>query len=99
MLYGEKTLPTKATRKSERRKRRDPNETKKDSFLRLAETRLKAIQDKLRILSNLANTQHYEFESGDVDKLFIQIDKSVATARKEFESALKNKSAGPKKSR
>lgn len=74
-----------------RRKRRDPNETKRDSFLRLAETRLKAIQDKLRVLSNLANTQHYDFEASDVEKLFKQINQSVRDAREEFESALKYK--------
>lgn len=85
-------MPAKTGQSGERRKRRDPNETKRDSFLRLAETRLKAIQDKLRVLSNLANTQHYDFEASDIDKLFNQINRSVKDARKEFKTALKRKS-------
>jgi len=84
-------LPDGATKNGERRKRRDPNETKRDTFLRLAETRLKAIQDKLRILTNLANVYSYEFKESDIDKLFKEIDESVRGARKEFESALKHK--------
>jgi CBS-domain-containing membrane protein len=78
-------------KKTERRKRRDPDETKRDSFERLAETRLKAIQDKLRVFSNLANTQHYDFEPEDVSELFSKIDDYVANARDEFESALRAK--------
>jgi hypothetical protein len=84
-------MPSQDAKKTKRRKRRDPDETKRDSFVRLAETRLKAIQDKLRVLSNLANTQHYDFEPEDVAELFSKINTSVANARDEFESALRTK--------
>jgi len=82
-------VPTKSENSDNQN--RSPNETKRDTFLRLAEKRLKAVQDKLRILSNLANVYAYDFEESDIDKLFDNIEQSVRDTRKDFDSALKKK--------
>ncbi len=82
-------MPTKSENSDNQN--RSPNETKRDTFLRLAEKRLKAVQDKLRILSNLANVYAYDFEESDIDKLFDNIEQSVRDTRKDFDSALKKK--------
>lgn len=78
-----------------RRKRSVPGETKHDKFLRLSKSRTEAIERQLKILSNLSNTQHYDFRSADVNKIFDKINREVQLSRNRFDSALALKRQSP----
>lgn len=87
--------------KTTRRKRSSPEETKRDKFQRLSKSRTEAIEKQLKTLSNLSNTQHYDFGSADVARIFQRINREVQLSRNRFDSALalKKQSLQTKKSR
>ena len=49
-------------------------ETKRETFLRLAEKRTNTVIERIRILSNCANPYVYEYTEQDVRKIFGAID-------------------------
>lgn len=59
---------------------------KRASFVRLAEKRTMAVMEKLRILSNLANRNVYEYSEEDVRQIFQAIEEELRTARNRFET-------------
>src|SRR5437899_727676 len=61
------------------------------NFTRLAEKRTLAVMDKVRILSNLANRNLYEYSEHDVRQIFDAIDEELKAARTRFESTRKRK--------
>ena len=44
-------------------------ETKRDRFIRLAETRTNKILNMISLLGNCANTSIYEYTDADIDKI------------------------------
>ena len=61
------------------------NETKRDKFVRLAETRTNKIISMIKLLGNCSNTNIYEYSQDDVDKIFSAIESEVKEAKKKFE--------------
>lgn len=59
-------------------------ETKREKFVRLAETRTNKIIDMIRLLGNCANKSNYEYSETDVQKIFTAIDKELKTAKLKF---------------
>jgi hypothetical protein len=66
-------------------------ETKRDRFIRLAETRTNKILNMINLLGNCANTSIYEYTDADIDKIFGAIESEIREAKRKF-----NRSA-PKK--
>lgn len=71
--------------KQTRRRRRKSDETKRETFVRLAESRTEAAREKIRLVGNLAAPRHYEFTSADIDKIFDAIEDEVRRARTRFD--------------
>ncbi len=59
-------------------------ETKREKFVRLAETRTNKIIDMIRLLGNCANKSNYEYSEADVQKIFNAIDKELKTTKLKF---------------
>ena len=60
------------------------NETPKERFTRLANSRTNAVLDKLRILGNLSNRQLYSYSEEDIDKIFSAINKEIKMVQAKF---------------
>ena len=67
-----------------------PNETKEDRFRRLAEQRVAATLDKIRLIGNLATSQ-YSYNSDQVAKIFAALKEAVADVEDKFHRTLERK--------
>ena len=59
-------------------------ETSKERFKRIAAARTNAVLQKLRVLSNCANRQYYDYIEEEVDIIFSAIEKKVKEAKSKF---------------
>lgn len=59
-------------------------ETKRECFVRLAETRTNKILDMLRLLGNCSSKGSYEYTEDDVKKIFGAIEKEVKNTKNRF---------------
>lgn len=59
-------------------------ETKRERFVRLAETRTNKILEMLRLLGNCSNTANYEYTEEDVKKIFTVIEKELKEIKNNF---------------
>jgi hypothetical protein len=57
---------------------------KRANFIRLAERRTNTVLEKIRILSNCANTNAYDYSDEDVNAIFSAINEELDTARAKF---------------
>jgi len=60
-------------------------ETKRQKFIRIAETRTNSVLDRIRVLSNCSNPYAYEYSDEDVREIFATIDQALKKARAKFE--------------
>jgi hypothetical protein len=60
------------------------NESKRERFVRLAETRTNKIINMVQLLGNCSNTSAYEYTEADVEQIFSAIEASVREAKKKF---------------
>lgn len=60
------------------------SETKREKFVRLAETRTNKIIEMLRLLSNCANKSNYEYDEEDIKQIFNAIEKEVKITKNAF---------------
>ena len=60
------------------------NETKNDKFKRIASGRTRRIIGELRLVGNCANTNTYSYDSKQVNKIFITIEKEVSRVKALF---------------
>lgn len=60
------------------------NESKRERFVRLAETRTNKIISMVQLLGNCSNTSAYEYSDADVEQIFSAIEASVREAKKKF---------------
>ena len=67
-----------------------PNESKEDRFKRLAEQRVAATLDKIRLIGNLATSQ-YSYNSDQVAKIFAALKEAVADVEDKFHRTLERK--------
>ena len=58
--------------------------SKEDRFRRLAEQRVNAILDKLRLLGQLSNRRNYDYGQEQVDVIFKAINKEVRLTKAKF---------------
>jgi len=80
---------TKAADRKTRKKRRMPNETKRERFERIADARTNQVLDKLRILGGLANSRYYDYSQEDVKVIFDAIFEELESTRSKFLSSTK----------
>lgn len=59
-------------------------ESKREKFVRLAETRTNKIINMLQLLGNCSNTNAYEYTQKDIDKIFKAIEFETQEAKKKF---------------
>jgi hypothetical protein len=59
-------------------------ETKKDRFRRVAEKRVQNILNAVRSLSGLSNKKVYEWEAGQLEKIWKAIEQEIANCKKSF---------------
>jgi hypothetical protein len=66
---------------------RDPRRTtmKKDKFKELAEKRVNAALEKLRLIGNLSDKKSYEYTSGEVQEIIRCLHEEVNHIKKRFE--------------
>ncbi len=60
-------------------------ETKRQKFVRIAETRTNSVLEKVRVLSNCSNPYAYEYTNEDVREIFGTIEQALKKARAKFE--------------
>ena len=60
------------------------NETRRQRFKRLATKRVNKTLNQLRVLGNLANKSYYDYNEGDVKKMFRAIDAQLKTVKGRF---------------
>lgn len=68
-------------------------ESKHDKFKRVAEARTNKIIDMIRLLGNCSNTAVYEYNYGDIKKIFdaIESELKLCTNKYEDNSNVENK--------
>lgn len=59
-------------------------ETKRDKFVRLAETRTNKIIAMLRLLGNCSNRANYDYSEVDVQKIFNAIEKELKITKSKY---------------
>lgn len=63
-------------------------ENKKEKFKRIAENRTNKIIDMLRLLGNCSNTNNYDFEKEDIDRIMNALERELKGVKNKFENAL-----------
>ena len=66
-------------------KPRIDNETPEDKFKRIASMRTQRILDDLRLLGNCSNSNIYQYNQAEVNKIFSTIEKELKRIRSLFE--------------
>ena len=66
------------------------NETKEERFKRLAEQRVAATLDKIRLIGNLATSQ-YSYNGDQVAKIFAALKSALADVEDKFQRTLERK--------
>ena len=57
------------------------NESKRERFVRLAETRTNKIIEMLKLLGNCSSKTNYEYTEEDVKKIFTALDKELKSTK------------------
>ncbi len=65
-------------------------ETKKERFKRVAEKRVQNIINAIRSLSGLSNKKVYEWENGQLGKIWKAIEQEIETCKKSFKDPESN---------
>lgn len=59
-------------------------ESKRDKFIRLAETRTNKALEMIRLIGNLANKSVYDYSDKDVQKIFKALETEIEMAKKQY---------------
>ena len=60
------------------------SESKRDKFIRLAETRTNKALEMIRLIGNLANKGVYDYSDKDVEKIFKALETELEIAKKQY---------------
>ncbi|MGN1222787.1 MAG: hypothetical protein ACI4T1_01495 [Christensenellales bacterium] len=60
-------------------------ESKRDKFIRLAETRTNKALEMIRLIGNLSNKAVYDYTDKDVDKIFKALETEIEMAKKQYD--------------
>ncbi|OGD85918.1 hypothetical protein A3B51_01590 [Candidatus Curtissbacteria bacterium RIFCSPLOWO2_01_FULL_41_18] len=66
-------------------------EEKRDKFRKIAARRTDVVLEKLRILSNCANTQLYSYNDDEVRKIFKAVDDQLNIVKARFQKKRRDK--------
>jgi len=66
------------------------DETKREKFIRLAESRMNNALKQIELLSNLSNTRAYEYTSDDIEKMVKTLKNAVNNLEYAFKIDKKN---------
>ena len=69
------------------------NETKRERFIRIAETRTNKIIDMVQLLGNCSNTSAYEYTDEDIDMIFSAIENAVKEAKRKYSKSDSSKNS------
>lgn len=61
------------------------NETKRDRFRRLAQSRTNQVIKRLKILGNCAERSRYEYTKEDTERIFAAIDRRLNKTKAKFD--------------
>ena len=64
---------------------------KREKFKRLANTRVNVVLDKLRLIGNLSDNRHYEYDEKHVKAIFSAIQSELSSAKNRFVKNKKSK--------
>lgn len=67
------------------------DETKREKFTRLAESRMNNALKQIQLIGNLSNTSAYEYTAEDVDKIIRTLKKSINELETTFKGDAKAK--------
>ncbi len=59
-------------------------ETKRERFIRIAESRTNKALEMIRLIGNLSNKNVYEYTAEDVKKIFTVLEQELELAKKQF---------------
>lgn len=71
----------------------NPNETKNEKFIRLAEGRMTKLLSFIRKLDNLSNRNNYEYSDEQVEQMFSAIESELAEVKANFMKSSKENKA------
>lgn len=63
-------------------------QSKAENFERIAAKRTRLAVDAARKLGNLSNTQYYEYDASDVERMFMEVEDELERSRARFEEAM-----------
>lgn len=66
-------------------------ETKRDKFVRIAESRTNKLLNMLKLLGNCSNTAVYEYSSKDIEKIFNALESELNRTKRRFSKNGENK--------
>lgn len=67
------------------------NETNRERFVRIAESRTQKIIDMIELLGNCSNQYNYEYTQKDVEKMFSAIESALKSSKARFSTETSNK--------
>ena len=59
-------------------------ETKRERFVRIAESRTNKIIGMMRLLGNCANKSNYDYSEDDINKIFTTLEKELKTTKMKY---------------
>ena len=69
----------------------DPNESKNEKFIRIAESRMTKLLSWIRKLDNLSNKGNYEYTDEQVEQMFNALDEELREVKSHFLKSGKEK--------
>lgn len=63
------------------------SETKRERFVRIAESRTNKIINMIELLGNCSNKSTYEYSEEDINKIFGRLEKELKNAKQRFNSS------------
>lgn len=63
-------------------------ESRRDSFIRLAEKRVSRALKDIRLIGNLSNRSNYSYRKEDVKKIISVLEKEISVLKKRFEDSV-----------
>ena len=66
-------------------------EEKRESFIRLAESRTNKAMDTIKLIGNLSNRSYYDYTPDQVNAIFSALQSELTTQKKKYDLALNKK--------
>lgn len=66
-------------------------ESKRNRFIRVAESRTNKILQQIRLIGNLSNKNVYEYSDQDIEKIFAALEEEIENQKEKFQQEGKKK--------